>query len=63
MPTNNPGKPWIQGTEMAAPDASFYVNDYPYVHPRQVDHACVITVVALVAGYLVIKKAMPRRLL
>lgn len=63
MPTNNPEKPWIQGTEMAAPDDSFYVNDYPYVRPRQVDHVCLVTVLALVAAYLIIRKAAPRRVL
>lgn len=60
MPTNDPGQPWIQGTEMSVPDDSFYVNDYPYVHPRQVDLVCLVTAGALVLGYLLAKKFLPR---
>ena len=63
MPTRTPSKPWIQGTEMSAPDDSFYVNDYPYVHPGQVDYVCLGTAGALVVVYVVLKMALPRRVL
>lgn len=62
MPTNNPGKPWIQGTEMAAPADTFFVNDYPYTHSRQVDQVCLLGAAALVVAYLVLRKVAGRRL-
>lgn len=52
---------FIHGSETVPPDDSYYVNDYPYSHPAQIDYICLATICLLVLLHTVFKRVLARQ--
>ena len=52
---------FIHGSETVPPRDTYYVNDYPYSHPAQIDYICVGTICALVMFYALYRRLIVRQ--
>ncbi len=52
---------FIFGAETVPPRDSYYVNDYPYSHPAQIDYICLITICFLVLVYALYQRIIVRQ--
>ena len=61
-----PGDPqavsFIQGSESIPPTGSYYVNDYPYSHPVEIDFICLGTILLLVALYQIWQRVIAKKI-
>lgn len=52
----------IHGSDTIPPQDIYYVNDYPYSHPAEIDYLCLGTIVLLVVVYQVVQRVVAKRI-